>query len=113
MVGFIEARTLTEGATRVGTQYVVVSKLLGQKREIKSEVTVWEPPTRYEYKTLDSPFAMNSGITCTSEDGGTRVKFYGDGEFGGFFKLAEGLMKGQMEKMMDEALNALKKALEE
>jgi hypothetical protein len=36
----------------------------------------------------------------------------GEAEPGGFFKLAEGLMKGQMEMQMDEMLEGLKKALE-
>ena len=33
-------------------------------------------------------------------------------EPGGFFKLAEGMMKGQMDKQLDDTLQALKKALE-
>ena len=111
MVGYIDSKVLTEGETRVGTQYVVVSKLLGQKMEMKSEITVWDPPHCYEYKTLGSP-AVTSRVTCAPADGGTLVTFLADGEFSGLFKLAEGLMKGQMDKTMDEALNALKKALE-
>ncbi|KAA0272764.1 MAG: SRPBCC family protein [Anaerolineales bacterium] len=112
MVGFIESKTLTEGATRVGTQYAFVSKLLGQKMEMKSEVTVWEPPTRYAYKTIDAPVSMQGTFTFTAEDGGTLATMTGEGEFGGLFKLAEGMMKSQMDKQMDDTMNALKKALE-
>ena len=112
MVGFMESKTLTDGETRVGTQYMLVSKLLGQKMEMKSEVTAWEPPARYEYKTVDAPAAMRGGFTFTSQDSGTLVSVWGEGEFSGVFKLAEGLMKGQMDKQMDETMNALKKALE-
>lgn len=113
MVGFIESKTLTKGATRVGTQYAFVSKLLGQKMEMKSEVTVWEPPTRYAYKTIDAPVSMQGTFTFTAEDGGTLATMTGEGEFGGLFKLAEGMMKSQMDKQMDDTMNALKKALEE
>lgn len=112
MVGFMESKTLTEGETRVGTQYMFVSKLLGQKMEMKSEVTAWEPPRYYEYKTVDAPAAMRGGFTFTAQDGGTLVSVWGEGEFSGVFKLAEGLMKGQMDKQMDETMQALKKALE-
>ena len=112
MVGFIESKMLTEGATRVGTQYMFVSKMLGQKMEMKSEVTVWEPPARYEYKTVDAPISMHGGFTFTPKDGGTLVTMSGEGEFGGLFKLAEGMMKSQMDKQTDETLQALKKALE-
>lgn len=112
MVGFIESKTLTEGATRVGTQYIFVSKFFGQKMEMKSEVVAWEPPTRYEYKTIDSPVSIHGIFTFKAEDGGTLVTMSGEGEFGGLFKLAEGMMKSQMDKQMDDTLNALKKALE-
>ncbi|MCC6300175.1 MAG: SRPBCC family protein [Anaerolineales bacterium] len=112
MVGFIESKTLTDGAARVGTQYMFVSKLFGQKMDMKSEVTVWEPPARYEYKTVDAPASMRGGFTFTAQDGGTQVSVWGEGEFSGIFKLAEGLMKGQMDKQMDETMTALKKALE-
>ena len=112
MVGFIESKTLTEGATRVGTQYMFVSKMLGQKMEMKSEVTAWEPPSRYEYKTVDAPISMHGGFSFTPKDGGTQVGFFAEGEFGGVLKIAEGMMKSQMDKQTDETLNALKKALE-
>ena len=97
MVGYIDSKVLTEGETRVGTQYAVVSKLLGRKMEVKSEITVWEPPRCYEYKTLDGPSVI-SRITFAPADGGTLVTFLADEEFSGLFKLAEGLIKGQMEK---------------
>lgn len=47
MVGYIESKVLTEGEPRVGTQYTVVSKLLGRKMEMKSEITVRGPPRCY------------------------------------------------------------------
>lgn len=112
MVGFIESKILTEGAPRVGTQYMFVSKFIGQKMEMKSEVTVWEPPTRYEYKTVDAPVSMHGIFTFVPQDGGTLVTLSGEGEFSGLFKLAEGMMKSQMDKQMDDTMQALKKALE-
>ncbi|MCK6540315.1 MAG: SRPBCC family protein [Anaerolineales bacterium] len=112
MVGFVEAKILTEGAARVGTQYVFVSKFLGQKMEMKSEVTVWEPPARYAYKGLEGPFPVAGSFAFQAESGGTLVTVSIEAEPGGFFKLAEGMMKSQMDKQMDETMNALKKALE-
>ncbi len=40
------------------------------------------------------------------------VTIFAGAEPGGFFKLAEGMLKGQMEKQFEENLEALKKALE-
>jgi carbon monoxide dehydrogenase subunit G len=112
MVGFIESKILTEGATRVGTQYTFVSKFIGQKMEMKSEITAWDPPTRYEYKTIDAPVSMHGGFAFVAEDGGTLVTMHAEGEIGGLFKLAEGVMKSQMDKQMEDTIQGLKKALE-
>jgi carbon monoxide dehydrogenase subunit G len=112
MVGFIEAKILTEGPARVGTQYMFASKFVGQKMEMKSEIVVWDPPTRYEYKSIDAPVSMHGGFSFKAEDGGTLVTMQGEGEFGGLFKLAEGVMKSQMDKQMEDTIQALKKALE-
>ncbi|MDP1548096.1 MAG: SRPBCC family protein [Anaerolineales bacterium] len=112
MIGFIESKILTEGEPRVGLQYMFVSKFLGQKMEMKSEITVWDPPTRYAYKTVEAPVSMQGSFTFSAQDGGTFVTMTGEGEFGGLFKLAEGMMKSQMDKQMDETMQALKKALE-
>ena len=113
MVGFIESKILSDGAVGIGSQYMFLSKFIGQKMEMKSEVVVWEPPMRYEYKTVDAPVSMHGGFSFKAEDGGTLVTLFGEGEMSGLFKLAEGVMKSQMDKQMDDTMQALKKALEE
>jgi carbon monoxide dehydrogenase subunit G len=55
---------------------------------------------------------MQGMFSFIAEDGGTLVTMRGEGEFGGLFKLAEGMMKSQMDRQMDDTLQALKKALE-
>ena len=112
MVGFVESKLLTDGPAGAGTVYMFASKFLGQKIEMKSEVTVWEPPTRYAYKGLDGPFPVAGNFTFKAEGGGTLVTVSGEAEPGGFFKLAEGMLKGQMDKQMTDTLEGLKKALE-
>lgn len=112
MAGFIESRILTEGAPRVGTQLVFVSKFFGQKTEMKSEITAWEPPTRYEYRAVDAPVSMRGGYSFKAENGGTLATSFSEGELSGLFKLAEGMMKSQMDKQMGDTLAGLKEALE-
>lgn len=113
MVGFVESKILSDGPIGVGTTYMFVSKFLGQKMEMKSEITVWDPPERYEYKGVSSPFPLMGGYSFKADDGGTLATLFGEAEPSGFFKLAEGMMKNQMDKQLDDTLQALKKALEE
>jgi hypothetical protein len=47
------------------------------------------------------------------KEGGTQLTVHSGGEFGGFFKIAEGLVVKQLGKMVDTNFDNLKKLLEE
>ena len=47
-----------------------------------------------------------------SQENGTQLTLVGEAEIGGFFKIAEGLVRKQLEKQLDTELNALKLLLE-
>ena len=110
--GIVEAKVSSEGPLGVGTTYAWSQKALGQTMETRGEVTVWNPPTAYEWKAIKSPFPLSGGIKFQEEGGSTLVAMLFDAEPGGFFKLAEGMIKSQMEKQLDDNLQTLKKALE-
>ncbi len=80
--------------------------------ETRGEVTVWNPSSAYEWKATKSPFPLAGGMKFQVNGSGTLVSMFFDAEPGGFFKLAEGMIRSQMEKQLDDNLQALKKALE-
>lgn len=96
----------------VGSTMLGVAKLLGRKVESKSEITVWDPPTRYGLKQIGGPIPFEATITIQPMANGTKLTVRGEMEIGGFFKIAEGLVLKQMQKEMDKDYNALKKLLE-
>ena len=110
--GVIEAKVTSDGAAGVGTTYAWTAKALGQTMETRGEVTVWNPPLAYEWKATQSPFPLAGGMKFQADGSGTLVTIFADAEPGGFFKLAEGMIKRQMEKQFEENLQALKKLLE-
>ncbi len=110
--GVIEARVTSTGAFGVGSTYSWKAKALGQTMETLGEVTVWDPPRAYEWKATKSAFPLAGGMKFDADGNATLVTIFADAEPGGFFKLAEGMIKGQMEKQFEENLEALKKALE-
>ena len=62
---------------------------------------------------IDGPVPLEGVIGLeTSGDLGTELTMDIEAEFGGFFKLAEGLVGKQLEKAMDTAFRALKLELE-
>ena len=110
--GILEAKVTSAGEWGVGTTYAWNQKAMGQTMETRGEVTVWNPPLAYEWKATKSPFPLAGGMKFQADGDSTLVSMFFDAEPGGFFKLAEGMIRSQMEKQLDENLQALKKALE-
>lgn len=89
-----------------------VDKFLGREIESNVEITHWEPPSRFGYKMLSGPVPFESTMTFEVVDGGTQVNIHGQAEFGGVFKLAEGLVRNQMEKLITSEFKNLKQVME-
>lgn len=80
--------------------------------DTSGEVTVWEPPNRYEWKSIGGPFPVSGGIAFKAEGNSTVVTQFADAEPGGFFKLAEGLLVKQIGGQFEQGLKKLKELLE-
>jgi uncharacterized membrane protein len=110
--GIVEARVTSNGPVGVGTTYTWVQQIVGQKVDTRGEITAWEPPNRYEWKSVSGPFPLSGGVTFKAEGDSTVVTQYADAEPGGFFKLAEGLLVRQVEGQLAQSLKTLKELLE-
>ncbi len=97
----------------VGSTQNSVNRFLGRKIESTVEVTAWDRPSKYGFKVIEGPVPLQgvAGLT-TSGEYGTELTMDIEAEFGGFFKLAEGLVGKQLEKTLDTDFNALKLVLE-
>lgn len=110
--GIIEARVTSNGAVGVGTTYTWVQQIVGQKMDTSGQVTTWDPPNRYGWKSTGGPFPISGGVKFKSNDNSTTVTQYADAEPGGFFKIAEGLLVKQIENQFAQSLQSLKALLE-
>ena len=97
----------------VGSTREAVVRFLGRRIESTSEITHWDPPNTYGFKVAGGPFPfqMVAGMESTGENQ-TELALDIEAEFGGFFKLAEGLVGKQLEKQLEANLDALKLLLE-
>jgi len=111
-VGIVEARVTSSGARGVGTTYTWVQQIVGQKMDTSGEITAWDPPHRYTWKSTSGPFPVSGGVTFQAQGASTVVTQYADAEPGGFFKLAEGLLVKQIEGQFAQSLQKLKALLE-
>lgn len=111
-VGVIDAALTSAGGMRAGATFRWVAQVVGQKLETKGEITTYDPPRAYAWKSNGGPFPVSGSLTCEAVAGGTRVTQTVDAEPGGFFKLAEGLLMKQVQGQWDESLKKLKQVLE-
>lgn len=103
-----------EGGPRntVGSQFTEVRKFMGQEMRTTLELTEFVPNAKWAAKVVKGPVPYEVTMTFQSVDGGTKVTTRVDGEPKGFFKLAEGMVAGQLEKSLGEDELKLKEILE-
>ena len=110
--GLIECRLDSPAPMRLGAQIVEVRKFLGQRMESKLEVTAFEPNEKYAVKVVSGPMRFEMSAIFEAVGDGTKVSTSGQGEPGGLFKLAEGLVKKQLQSQIEGDMRRLKKVLE-
>jgi carbon monoxide dehydrogenase subunit G len=110
--GVVRSEQTSAGPLGKGTTGQTVQKFMG--REMKSDllVTTFDPPKRFGAKTTSGPVQFE--VMCTLEEmgGGTHMTVHMEGEPGGFFKVAEGMVKNELNKSLDTDLAKLKQMLE-
>jgi carbon monoxide dehydrogenase subunit G len=108
----IRSEKTSAGPLGVGTTAVFVQKFMGREMKNDAVVTVYEPPKKYGQKTTSGPVQFEFNATFEEMGGGTHLTMKFTGEPGGFFKVAGGLIKGELEKTLDRDFAKLKQLLE-
>jgi len=106
--GTESAKWTSDGPPGVGSTLKIVISFLGRKIEAVAEITGWDPPNLYRTKSLGGPFPFEAASKFEAQGGGTLLTQTVQAEFGGFFKLAEGLVGKQLEKQFEANHAALK-----
>jgi hypothetical protein len=81
----VSAEWISEGPVGVGSTQRSVGKLLGREIKSTSEVTVWNPPNGYAWKSINGPMPYELSCKFSPKDNGTQLIFSGQAEIGGFF----------------------------
>jgi len=110
--GLIESRLDSPGPVTLGSKITDIRKFIGRQLESKLEVTAYEADKMISLKVVSGPLPFEITQTFTSVAGGTKIDLVAQGEPGGFFKLAEGLVKKQLEDQLAGNNARLKKVLE-
>ena len=111
--GGVEAIILLDGPPNVvGSRFTEVRKFIGQEMRSMLEITAFEQNARWAARVLVGPVPYEVTATFEPSGGGTKMTTRVEGEPTGFFKIAEGMVKGQLEKSLEEDSRRLKGILE-
>jgi uncharacterized protein YndB with AHSA1/START domain len=109
----LEARKTTPGPMAVGTRIDDVRKFLGRRLESTVEVTAFEPNKSYDLTVVSGPIPVTMKQRLESPTPGTTcITVNGEGQPGGFFKLAEPLVGRQAERHWRQDFETLKDLVE-
>ncbi len=108
----LEAEQTSEGPKGVGTSERGVMQFLGRRIEFTVEITEYEPNSKIKDKVTAGPMAVEHTITLDRVERGTRVTIVAEGETGGFFALAEGIVSRMFQRDLQANLAKLKEILE-
>ena len=110
--GLIECRKISPGPMGVGAQIIEVRKFMGRQMESTLDVTAFETNKKYAVKVASGPIPFELSAKFEAAGDGTKISVMGQGEPGGFFKLAEWLVKKQLQGQIEGDMGRLKKVLE-
>jgi len=106
------AEWTSKGSNGVGSTWKVAAKFMGRKIDAELQITGWEPPNLISFKSIGGPFPMEVTNKLEPKGDGTLLTSTLRAEFGGFFKLAEGLVRKQIVKSNDNDNQTLKQLME-
>ena len=110
--GGVEAIIPEGPANVVGSKYTEVRKFMGQEMKSNLEITAFVENAKWAAKVIKGPVPYEVTATFESTGGGTKMTTRVEGEPKGFFKVAEGMLTGQLGKSLEEDGDRLKKILE-
>ncbi|MBM3179253.1 MAG: hypothetical protein FJZ86_02755 [Chloroflexi bacterium] len=108
----VDAKKVTDGAIGVGTQFKVIGKLLIWRPAAILQMTGWESGRRFAFKSLSSPFPVETQYIFEPAAGGTRLTIIDDTHLGGLLRLFEPLLKRYMQRRFSADMKNVKHFLE-
>ena len=110
--GIIESSQSPDSPTQLGSKFITVRTLFVQRVEAAGEVTEFVPNKKLSFKSTSGPIHFAFVQTFEPGTDGTLLNLSIELEAGGFFKLAEGALAGNVKKEFESQSEKLKSILE-
>ena len=108
----VSLEQIAPGKVGVGTKFKSIGEMMGRRIEGEMQITAYEPDTKCGFQVTAGPMQVNITLSFKTVGTGTKINLNAQGNPGGLFKLAEGVLTGQVKSMMEGNLARLKTVLE-
>ncbi len=108
----LDAKVNPPGPVGLGSIYVYTSEVMGRRIESQMQVSAFEPNKKWATKTIGIPNSVETVYTFEGTGGATKLSLSMDVPAGAYPAAAEGMIKQQMQKSLEEQANRLKQMLE-
>ncbi len=110
--GLVEASWTSDQTGGVGSTYRFVTQFAGTRWDLPGTVTVWEPPTGWQWQASGGPFPVQGGFRLLPAGNRTRITMFSDSEPSGWMNAMRPLLKWMGERSYKKSLSRLKALLE-
>jgi uncharacterized protein YndB with AHSA1/START domain len=104
---------LTDGPLRQGSRFSLTRKMMGRERTEIREVMEWDAPRHVVIEARSPGFSLRFTADCEgSGEGSTLFTFVGDAEVAGVRGLLAPVMRGKIQRDLQEGLDRVKQMVE-
>jgi uncharacterized protein YndB with AHSA1/START domain len=103
---------MTTESLEKGTRLSVEASFLGIKFNQRAECTRYDPPHRFETRSVGGRFYFEAGFTLHPTHDGTRIEGWGNASSSKLFRLAEPLLGFFIERQVEGDFARLKRELD-
>jgi uncharacterized protein YndB with AHSA1/START domain len=101
-----------EGPLAVGTRIRETRRFLGREYRVVHEVTAYDPPHRFDIRSVEGPIPLSVRHTLEPSGGGTRLEAVGEANPEGLLRFAAGGVAKTAEAEFQRDFDRLKELLE-
>lgn len=110
--GLVESRW-TSPSAGLGATYLFVAKFAGRRWDLPGEITEWDPPRGWRWRSHGGPFPVEGGYRLDASSNGTRVTMFSESVPTGWMSVMRPILKVMGERMYRRSLARLKSVVEQ
>ena len=108
----VDAKVTPSGPIGVGSTYVYATEVMGRRIESQMQVSVFEQNKKWAIKTIGIPNSVETAYLFEAAGNATKLTISMDVPAGAYPAAAEGMIKQQMLKSLEEQGNRIKQMVE-